>query len=39
VGVSGSTVSPPLFPSMRLIGPDESLRRIDRLMEALKGLL
>ncbi|WP_321992198.1 glutamate--tRNA ligase [Marispirochaeta aestuarii] len=39
VGLTGSTVSPPLIESCRLIGTDESLRRIDRLIAALKGRL
>ena len=36
VGVTGSNVSPPLLESCGLIGIDESLRRIDRLIAALK---
>jgi len=39
VGLTGSAVSPPLIESCRLIGTDESLRRIDRLISALKGRL
>jgi glutamyl-tRNA synthetase len=39
VGLTGSTVSPPLIESCRLIGTDESLRRIDRLISVLKGRL
>ncbi len=39
VGVTGSNVSPPLLESCELIGIDESLRRIDRLIAALKSRL
>ncbi len=38
VGLTGSAVSPPLFPSIRLMGLKESLRRIDRLTEKLKSI-
>lgn len=35
VAVSGRTVSPPLFESMELLGRDETLRRLERLMERI----
>ncbi|WP_020614246.1 glutamate--tRNA ligase [Sediminispirochaeta bajacaliforniensis] len=36
VAITGSTVSPPLFGSIRLIGIDKALDRIDRGIELLK---
>ena len=38
VAISGSTVSPPLFDSMTLLGPDLSRARIRHALEALGGL-
>jgi glutamyl-tRNA synthetase len=37
VAITGSRVSPPLFGSLRLLGPEESLRRIDRSLAYLAG--
>lgn len=37
LGVTGSKVSPPLFPAIRLLGLEESLKRADRLAEALEA--
>ncbi len=36
VAVTGTTASPPLFGSIRLLGLDESLKRIDRVIGLLK---
>ncbi|QQO07914.1 glutamate--tRNA ligase [Breznakiella homolactica] len=36
VAVTGARVSPPLFGSVRLLGAEESLKRLDRALEALK---
>jgi glutamyl-tRNA synthetase len=35
VAVTGRTVSPPLFQSMALLGPDRTLRRVDRAIALL----
>jgi glutamyl-tRNA synthetase len=35
LAVTSSRVSPPLFPAIRLLGLDESIRRVDRLVDAL----
>jgi len=37
LAVTASRVSPPLFPAIRLLGVEESLRRVDRLIQALKS--
>ncbi len=37
LGVTGSKVSPPLFPAIRLLGVDESLRRSERLATELES--
>jgi glutamyl-tRNA synthetase len=37
VAITGSRVSPPLFGSLRLLGADRSLRRVDKALEALEG--
>jgi glutamyl-tRNA synthetase len=37
VAVTGARVSPPLFGSLRLLGPETSLARIDRALEHLKA--
>ncbi len=37
LAVTASKVSPPLFPAIRLLGLDESLRRTDRLVAALEA--
>lgn len=37
VAVTGSTVSPPLFGSIRLLGVDKALERIDRAIDRLKN--
>jgi glutamyl-tRNA synthetase len=36
VALTGTTVSPPLFDSIRLLGRDETLRRIDAALEKIK---
>ncbi|GAB1484827.1 glutamate--tRNA ligase [Treponema sp.] len=36
VAITGARVSPPLFGSLRILGADRSLARIDRALEALK---
>ncbi|ADN02379.1 glutamate--tRNA ligase [Spirochaeta thermophila] len=38
VAVTGSTVSPPLLESIRLLGAEETLQRIDRALEKLSSL-
>jgi glutamyl-tRNA synthetase len=37
VAITGSRVSPPLFGSLRLLGAERSLRRVDKALEMLKG--
>ncbi|MDR2314181.1 MAG: glutamate--tRNA ligase, partial [Spirochaetaceae bacterium] len=37
VAVTGSRVSPPLFGSIRLLGAEKCLARIDRALAALEG--
>ncbi len=37
VAVSGKTISPPLAPSLRLLGKEKTLRRIARALEWLEG--
>lgn len=37
LAVTSSRISPPLFPSIRLLGKSESLKRVERLLEALKN--
>jgi glutamyl-tRNA synthetase len=37
--ITGSRVSPPLFPSIRLLGASRSLLRVDRALERLEKLL
>ncbi|MDR2096623.1 MAG: glutamate--tRNA ligase [Treponema sp.] len=37
VAVTGSRVSPPLFGSLRLLGPEKSLARVDRALAYLAG--
>jgi glutamyl-tRNA synthetase len=36
VAVTGARVSPPLFGSLRILGPEESLKRTDRALAALE---
>ena len=36
VAISGSKVSPPIFGSLRLLGVDKALERIDHVIELLK---
>ena len=36
VAITGARVSPPLFGSLRLLGAEKSLARVDRALEALK---
>lgn len=38
LAVTASKVSPPLFPAIRLLGLDESIRRTERLIKALESL-
>jgi len=38
LAVTASRVSPPLFPAIRLLGLEESLKRIRRLIEVLKSM-
>jgi glutamyl-tRNA synthetase len=37
VAITGSRVSPPLFGSLRLLGAERSLQRVERALSALKG--
>jgi glutamyl-tRNA synthetase len=37
VAVTGKRVSPPLFPSIRILGAERSLARLSRALEALEG--
>lgn len=37
VAVTGKTVSPPLIGSMRVLGPDKTLRRVERAIYMLEG--
>lgn len=39
VGVTGSTVSPPLFDSIRALGYEEAFSRLDRALDVLKNSL
>jgi glutamyl-tRNA synthetase len=39
VAISGSKISPPIFGSLRLLGVDKALKRIDRVIELLKAAL
>ncbi|MDR1429620.1 MAG: glutamate--tRNA ligase [Spirochaetaceae bacterium] len=39
VAITGARVSPPLFGSLRLLGPDVSEKRVNRAIAALKGAL
>ncbi len=39
LAVTASKVSPPLFPAIRLLGLDESIKRVKRLIEALEDYL
>ena len=36
VAITGSRVSPPLFGSLRLLGVDSSLNRVDRALQLLE---
>ncbi|MCF6238642.1 MAG: hypothetical protein L3J79_07505 [Candidatus Marinimicrobia bacterium] len=36
VAISGSKVSPPIFGSLRLLGSEKALKRIDHVIELLK---
>jgi glutamyl-tRNA synthetase len=36
VAITGSSISPPLFPSMMLLGEEECLKRCDNLLKVLK---
>jgi glutamyl-tRNA synthetase len=38
VAVTGSRVSPPLFGSLRILGTERSIRRVDRALAALGGV-
>jgi glutamyl-tRNA synthetase len=38
VAVTGSRISPPLFGSLRILGTERSLRRVDRALAALGGI-
>jgi glutamyl-tRNA synthetase len=38
VAVTGSRVSPPLFGSLRILGTERSLGRVDRALAALGGV-
>jgi glutamyl/glutaminyl-tRNA synthetase len=37
VGISGSTVSPPIFQSLEFLGKERTLRRIDRCLASVSG--
>ncbi len=37
LAITASRISPPLFPSIRLLGKHESLKRVERLITALKS--
>jgi glutamyl-tRNA synthetase len=37
VAITGSRVSPPLFGSLRILGAERSLARVDRALDALSG--
>ena len=37
VAVTGARISPPLFGSLRILGPDRALARVDRALAALSG--
>ncbi|MDR1212160.1 MAG: glutamate--tRNA ligase [Spirochaetaceae bacterium] len=38
VAITGARVSPPLFGSLRLLGKDRAVSRVERALEALRGL-
>jgi glutamyl-tRNA synthetase len=37
VAITGARVSPPLFGSLRLLGPEKSLARVDRALASLEA--